>query len=123
MMNGPNYKTSIGNSVLGIAGYYADFDGLLHMIVAANDGNVYEAHWNLEVAPTVGSLGDLGTSLADIAAFFTLDDNVHHAVVVTKDGWLHELSYHLGQAPTKRELYHISSFDAKKRSGWLLLTG
>ena len=114
MISGPNYKTSIGNSVWGIAGYYADYDGLQHVVVAAKDGNVYEAHWSQEVAPTVGSLGDLGTSLVDIAAFFTLDDNFHHAVGVTSDGTLHELYYNLGQAPTRRNLYHISSFDASK---------
>jgi hypothetical protein len=114
MISGPNYKTSIGNSVWGIAGYYADYDGLQHVVVAAKDGNVYEAHWSQEVAPTVGSLGDLGTSLVDIAAFFTLDDNFHHAVGVTNDGTLHELYYNLGQAPTRRNLYHISSFDASK---------
>jgi hypothetical protein len=118
MISGPDFKINVGNSILGIAGYYTDFDGLQHVIVAANDGNVYEVYWNQRFPPVQRTLTDLGTSLVDIAGFFTDDDEFNHAVGITSDGTLHELYFKSNGLPNRNDLPHnlinSNNFDPKK---------
>jgi hypothetical protein len=123
MVSEPNYVTSISihTSIFAIAGYYTDYDGLQHVIVAEKDGNVYEVHWDAsELAPgyhpPAQRLGYFGNSLVTIAGFFTLDDNYHHAVAGTDDGKLHQLYYKLNETPNRNDLDYppISSFDPSK---------
>ena len=128
MLNGPNKVAIFGTSVFAIAGYYTDYDHLQHVVAAANNGDVYELHWDpmtldpSEVAPGYPPVGRLWhfDSMVTIAGFFTPDDNYHHAVVGTRvagnsDGTLHELYFRLGEAPNSRDpLYHINSFDPNK---------
>ena len=125
MLNGPNKVAIFGTSVFAIAGYYTDYDHLQHVIAAANNGDVYEVHWDpvtldpSEVAPGYPPVKQLGhfDNMVTIAGFFTFDDNYHHAVagtrvVGTSGGTLHELYFRLDEAPNSRDpLYHINSFD------------
>jgi hypothetical protein len=121
MLNGSNPVTSIGESILGIAGYYTDYDNLQHVIVAAEHGNVYEVKWDpiaLEHGhhPHPTKLGYFGDSLATIAGFFTPDDNYHHAVVGTDDGKLHELWFKPSELPPHTKVLPdtISGYDPSK---------
>jgi hypothetical protein len=125
MLSGPNYITSINHGIKGIAGYYTDDDSWQHVIAAAEDGYVYEVHWDPnELAPGYqpsaekleGHFGD--SPVVTIAGFFTPDDKYHHAVACTKDGKVHEIYYKLDELPhtntTVLPYPPISSFDPSK---------
>ncbi len=127
MLNGPNYITYFPTSILGIAGYYTDYDGWQHVIAAADDGNVYQVTWDPpEVAPgypphPIDPLWHYNGGLQTIAGFFTPDDSYHHAVVGTqnpdtRDYELHEIWYKLAELPHTNTTvlpYH-SRFEPKK---------
>lgn len=124
MLNGPNKVAIFDTSVFAIAGYYTDYDDLQHVVAAANNGDVYEVHWDpmtldpSEVVhgyPPVGRLWHFESRLQTIAGFFTPDDNYHHVVATTSDGKLQELYYKPGESPHKTDLpYNISGFHLEK---------
>jgi hypothetical protein len=46
MVSGPNRIAIFGSSIFAIAGFYTDYDRLQHVVAAADNGNVFEVHWD-----------------------------------------------------------------------------
>jgi hypothetical protein len=83
----------ISGRLYGVAGYYSDNDSTQHVVVATNDGTLYEIHWNRTTAPTSPQRLAQFNHIASLSGFFTSDDNFQHVIVATEDGRLHEVYF------------------------------
>lgn len=83
----------ISGRIYGVAGYYSENDSTQHVVVATNDGTLYEIHWNRDIAPTAPQRLAQFPGIASLSGFFTSDDDFQHVAIETEDGHLHELYY------------------------------
>ncbi len=101
----------INGRVYGVAGYYSDQDATQHVVVATDDGTLYEVHWGPNIAFTSPQRLAQFPGIASLSGFFTYDDGYQHVVVATEDGWLHELYFTDTQHIQSRDhLYQLPPF-------------
>jgi len=92
----------ISGEIYGVAGYYSENDSTQHVVVATNDGTLYEIHWNRNIPPTPPQrLAQFG-GIHSLAGFYTSDDGFQHVIVFTEDGRLHELYFKTPQEVNRR---------------------
>jgi hypothetical protein len=92
------------NGIYGVAGYCAEippyqhvvpeYPPTQHVVVATNDGDLWEIHWNPNISTTASPqwLAHVD-GIASLCGFFTPDDNFQHVIVAKHDGSLHELYF------------------------------
>jgi len=92
----------VSGRIYGVAGYYSENDSTQHVVVATNDGTLYEIHWNRNTAYTSPQAFAQYPGIASLGGFFTPDDNRQHVIVATEDGGLNELYFtNLSQVNTR----------------------
>jgi hypothetical protein len=107
---GQRVVSHIPNGIYGIGGYYTDSDGTQHVIAAANDGSVYEIHWDRQSAPSGPQRIGHFNGIVSLAGLFTSDDNYQHVLLATNDGNMHEIFFTQPQNPALRSpLFHLST--------------
>jgi hypothetical protein len=100
---------TISGRIYGVAGYYSANDATQHVVVATDDGTLYEVHWdhhNQYTSPQAfAQFPDIHShaGIHSLAGFFTPDDNFQHVVVRTEDTWVRERYF--------TDLYNVHSND------------
>lgn len=103
-----NVITHIDGGIYGVAGYYSENDQTQHVVVATNDGTLYEIHWNSSIPPTPPQQLGQFRDLHSLAGFYTSDDDFQHVIVFTQDGRLHEMFFKDAQhANTRSPLFQL----------------
>jgi len=84
--------SNISGGIYGVTGYYWGDDIAQHVVVATNDGTLYEIYWDRHTPPTPPQRLWQFPNIHSLAGFGG-DDSFQHVIVFTKDGRLHELYF------------------------------